>query len=660
MTKFVMNIEKIINNNKVNQDYPLVKEMEDTLTDIYKKNLDEDILENDKNLLLQVKENNKYNITLYPNNIDLTNFKLEENLIKLQDNLIFNGSYIRTSLLNLTNLNTYKKEIFITSLININWKDILTDKYDELDDMYVKKVNEYIIYIHKTCATSPAQVLFSYIANNNTLDNTNYLMRFGMYQNDFYATPMFILDYNLNLNYINKNNSKDNKFLDPIFKTPLDLFNINIDTKNITNDIFSIIEKKEYNETVKEYILKTTDINKLKDKLTCIEYALDLYINEECLIIKQQIRLIILELLNDKITFKRHPGFYAEIINLEKIDNELFLIITQQNYLDLRKQLKYFNSIETLNTSLLEYYMKIDNSQDFYNYIKFISGKIDQEIINNILTYNPVNIITKGIHKNYLSEYNIYKIILLGNDLNYSKFINFNVDIAINFIDKIISMCKIKSFYFIYKLSPDIINILDSNKNTILHRINQDKINQDNNKEILIDFIKLIITLDANILTKKNNNGETCLLYHAKKNNLFIVETLINIIKSHEILNTNIFKEVDNDNNNILHILSSNNYNLQLIKLVIFDNLDIINMQNNLLQTPILISTLYSAEDIFFLYKSLDADMDLCDEYGNLVYHYICLNSLCLGIIIKNKHNIFGYKPSNYCKISTNYYYFSN
>jgi len=653
MTKFGMNIEKIINNNKVNQDYPLVKEMEDILTDIYVKNLDEDILENDKYLLLQIKPENKYNITLYQNNIDLNNFKLEENILKIQDNLIFTGSYIRSALINLNNLNCYKKEIFITSLININWKDILTDNYDDLDDMYVKKNNDYIVYIHKLCASSPAQVLFSYFTSLTKIESkTNYLMRFGLYQNDFYASPMFILDYNLNLNYINRNNSKENTFLDPIFKTPLDLFNINLETKNIYNDIFSVIEKKEYNDNFKEYIKKTADLNKLKDKLTCIEYALDLYINEECLIINQQLRLIILELLNEKTVFKRHPGFYAEIINLKEIDNDLFLIITQQDYLVLRKELKDFNSIETLNSSLLEYYIKIDNANDFYNYIKFISGKIDQEIINNIIIHNPVNIITKGINKNYLSEYNIYKIILLGSDLNYTKLINFNVDIAINFIDKIISLCKIKSFYFIYKISPDIINILDSNKNTILHNMNED-----NNKDNLIDFIKLIITIDINILNKKNINGESCLIYHAKKNNLFIVETLIDIIKSKE---NNILKEIDNDNNNILHILSSNNSNLRIIKLIIFDNLDIINGQNNLLQTPCIIATIHSAEDIFFLYKSLNAHMDLYDQYGNSVYHYICLNSLCLGMIIRNKHNIFGYKPSDYCKISPTYYFFTN
>ena len=64
MTKFVINIEKIITNNRIKKDYQIVKEMEDTLTDIYKKNLDNDILDNDESLILEV-SNNKYNISLY-------------------------------------------------------------------------------------------------------------------------------------------------------------------------------------------------------------------------------------------------------------------------------------------------------------------------------------------------------------------------------------------------------------------------------------------------------------------------------------------------------------------------------------------------------------------------------------------------------------------
>ena len=61
--------------------------------------------------------------------------------------------------------------------------------------------------------------------------------------------------------YINKNNSQDNKFLDPIYKTPLDLFNICIENKPYQPDIFDIIQKKDYTELVN---LTSYDLNKLK------------------------------------------------------------------------------------------------------------------------------------------------------------------------------------------------------------------------------------------------------------------------------------------------------------------------------------------------------------------------------------------------------------
>ena len=114
--------------------------------------------------------------------------------------------------------------------------------------------------------------------------------------------------------------------------------------------------------------LTSYELNKLKDKLTCIEYALDLYMSEECLIISQQLRLIILE-LNKHITFKRHPGFYAELIGLKDKDNELFLILTNKEYLDIRKNINNFNNLNEINSNILDYYIKTDKANDFYSYI---------------------------------------------------------------------------------------------------------------------------------------------------------------------------------------------------------------------------------------------------------------------------------------------------
>ena len=56
--------------------------------------------------------------------------------------------------------------------------------------------------------------------------------------------------------------------------------------------------------------------------------------------------------------------------------------------------------------------------------------------------------------------------------------------------------------------------------------------------------------------------------------------------------------------------------------------------------------------------KSFEADLDVKDTYGNTVYHYICANSMCLDMVIKNIPNFFGLKPKDYCHLSPKYYHF--
>ena len=118
MTKFVINIEKLITNNRIKKDYQIVKEMEDTLTDIYKKNLDNDILDNDESLILEV-SNNKYNISLYN---DKFNINMEE-LEKYYDKLVFTGSYIRSVL-----MNTNFKKTLIEECKNMFYDELFEEK----------------------------------------------------------------------------------------------------------------------------------------------------------------------------------------------------------------------------------------------------------------------------------------------------------------------------------------------------------------------------------------------------------------------------------------------------------------------------------------------------------------------------------------------------
>jgi hypothetical protein len=630
-----INIEKIIKNDKISKEYNVVKDMEDKLVEIYQKNNDIDFLEENKMGLLYFIENNKYSIKFYKNIQDiLIQFDIDKYILNNLNNFVFTGSAIRTIL---SPKESYRKEIFIYPLNNIKWSKVINlDKYEELDNVYFMKHNEYIINLVKNTYITPSQILL----------NGPYIKRFGLYNNALYASPMFIFEYSMKIKYI-----KDN-FIDPIFKKQLDLFDLDILEKKNEDNIFDIIDKKDYETLVN---LTTFDLNKTKDNLTCIEYAMKKYIEEECEIIQKQLKLIIYELLKN-LHFQRNPGFYAELIKLDNYDLEMYEILVNPDYIKLRQQIDSFKSIDELNLSLLNYYIRNDMSNEFYSFIKLLCIKPPSDIFKTIIELNPVKIIQEGITKKYFSDYNIYKIILMSQNLNYFNYIDFNINVAVNFLDKIIKNSLTKSFYYLYKHDSSIINSVDSENRSLLHQITEN--NSNIQKDSSEDIIRLIITLDENSLTKRDMDNNTPLLYHALNNNYKITEILIKIIKEKNL--SNIFSDENNNKDNILHILTKNNSNLKIIKLIVYDFLELINKKNINDETPILISCKNSAEDLYYLLKGVGADVDIPDIYGNLPEHYICLNEICIGMAIRNKPNIFGFLPSDYCKISHKYYYFIN
>jgi ankyrin repeat protein len=108
---------------------------------------------------------------------------------------------------------------------------------------------------------------------------------------------------------------------------------------------------------------------------------------------------------------------------------------------------------------------------------------------------------------------------------------------------------------------------------------------------------------------------------------------------------------------NILHYLCRTSH-IDIIKKILPYIDSILNIKNGNGNTPIIEGAINSQEDIVYLLKSINADLNITDKYGNTVYHYICLNELCVVLAIENKQNIFGFKPSDYCKLALNYYYF--
>ena len=642
-----MNIEKIIKNNKIEKEYQIVKEMEDMIQNIYKNNVDTDIFDDEKLLLYRINENNNINIKLYKNpNELLSKIELPNFLNEIYSDLIFYGSYVRTALIEVDKVNdkvndNTNLELFIASYKLI---DNLDDKFtsngfEKSETGFYKKNSDIIIHFISNRFKSIGEVLLF----------NPYLTRFGIHNNEFIVSSMFIIEYNRNLKHINK------KKLDPKFSTEIDLFHLKKKLEKKPDTIFDLIMKKDFASFSNLLGFK---LDETKDGLTPIEFAIKLYKLEECDIISYQLKLIIFELF-DKIKFVRNPGFYAIMIRLYEKDATMYEILIGKidKSIDINeiseisdnddKKIGVNGDINILkiNYYLLQHYISNDDYDAFYSYLKLYVKKIDSKLIQLIYEKNPKKIITEGIKKKYFSLSNIYKLILYTQDLEYFDLIDFDMNIACNYLEDIIKKGLIRSFYFLFKQDKMIIQFKDSDGNTILHTIQDEGLYE--------DMIKLIITLDPSILFIKNDNGETPILYNAKQKKLKIVES---IIKNYS--NTDLFEQINNDGDTFLHLLSNNNENIKLIKMFIYDNLYLIDKVNMTNETPILIACKFGCEDIYFLLKSLNADLSILDYYGNSVYHYICLNSIIIGSVIENKPNIFGYTPEDYCDISPNYYAF--
>lgn len=631
-----MNIEKIIKNNKIEKEYGIVKEMEDMIQNIYKTNADTDILDDEKLLIYRINLENNFNIKLYksPNEL-LDGIILPDFLQEIYSDLIFYGSYVRCALIN---DNTMKVngdtsttlELFISTYVSIENLDekFLSNGFEKSETGYYKKSGDMVIHFISTQFKSIGEVLLF----------NPYLTRFGIHRGEFIVSSMFIIEYNLNIKHINT------KKLDPKFSTEIDLFHLKKKLEKKSDTIFDLIAKKD--SIVIENLMKYK-LDSLLDGLTPIEFALKLYRNEECDIISHQLKLIIYELL-DKVKFFRLPGFYAQIIRLNEKDSKMYDILTTNEFKTIMDKIRIngeINGIKDLNYKLLEYYISNDDSDNFYSYLKLYVKKIDTLIIKLLCDYNPKKIITEGIKRKCFNQNNIYKLILFTQDLEYCELIEFDVNIALNYIEEIVNRSLLRTFFYLFKQDKTIIKFKDSDGNTLLHRIAE--------SGAYIDMIKLIVTLDSEILSIKNDDGDTPLIFHIKQKNYLIVEFLIKNYQESRLL-----EQQDENANSILHLLSNSDSNLKLIKMFIYDNLDLIDKVNNTNDTPILISTKSSAENIYFLLKSLNADITILDGYGNSIYHYICLNSIVIGSVIENKPNIFGYTPEDYCEISTKYYAF--
>jgi len=473
------------------------------------------------------------------------------------------------------------------------------------------------------------------------------LDRIMLYENKLLASGMFILEfYKSSTIYLSND-------LDPYFNIPIDIL-----------DIYDKNRNKNINLTTQQMIEKVMDKTQINHKDMC-NYNNQKYSVPEFIIIKimeTTNELIIekqLEMLEYflKFDYYRPIFFVAKSSGFHKKYPEMYNNITNKiNKYDLTDT-DDNNNLETtyhIDMYILNNLISKDNVKLFFEYMNKMNiinkfkteSKTTKKIIEWIILYNAKKIIYEII--TLMNKKDFYKLIfmtqelkLLGNDFLTNYIAGDKVlddeenNLILELLQDIINNNLIKSFQVILKLCKKNIDL-----QKLFFKLNTEKSS---------DILDIIIKKNINNLDTKNDNGETPLIYYAKNNlSSFVSKLLIN--------NAN-YELFDNDNNNFLHILCQNK-NTECIKHNIKKILNIIDSKNNLFMTPAIIATQNACEEIFYILKCNGANLNICDIYGNTVFHYITKNSICIGLCIQNKKNKYGLTPFDYCTLNPEFYYF--
>jgi hypothetical protein len=646
-----IDVPNLVKTNTIYDKVELIKNYEDTLEKIFITNEKSNLVSNSTVFLYKIidKDNlfdNIKNITVEKineyinfnnNNVNNNNDNNDNN--DIMKDIFITGTYIRSHINYQKNYENYvKKELILYNLGDKKWKNIVDlSLYVNNSSEYVYNANDFKIILIKKKYKSESHILLQ----------NNYLKRVGWKNGIFYVSYMFLIEYKKTYNLINMS------FRDPHFKTsfdPLDIYCVQ-DKKKEKNLIkiidlidLQLLNKFKNIELEKLQLIKNNHVNfKEECKKTCIEYALEKYLKCEHPILKNELKQIILYLSN--ITYKRPLYLYYKYLNIyDNIEEIIYSLKNKYNiiYDDINNIC--FKSVDDIDNYIIEHCIIKDNPIFLFDYLKYIEINVNKNILSLIIKNKSLSIISYIIKNKSISLNLIYYLILMTEELDMFKNIEFNIDVALNYLKDIIENCLISSFYFLYKCDNSIINFLFENDNTLLHIINLKNINKDKIK----CFINLILKLNPELINKTNIYNQTVMIYHSEKNP-YDIDIFYDFIFDPTIL--------DNDENTFLHHLCK--YNVPLtVKKFATKYIEILNLPNKNYETPIIISCINNLEDVFYKLKSLDVSLNSKDIYGNTIYHYICKNSMCIGMIIENTKNIFGYMPSDYCVISNKYYNF--
>jgi hypothetical protein len=353
-----------------------------------------------------------------------------------------------------------------------------------------------------------------------------------------------------------------------------------------------------------------------------------------------------------EISIKRPPYLYAKVLGINKTMPEVYTYLKAlKNQYNLPEIVADVKTLDDINTNIINLLILNDSVENFFDYVNFVKLKISKSVIDTIVKNNSLKIMENLIKNKLVDTHMSYYLIFMSENFDLVEQQNFSVDIdiAINYLKDILQNGKARSFFYLFDRDISIINTLFEDNKNILHMVKLQK-----NFQSCSDLIELIIKLKPELLNLKDSNKETPIVYHAKHD-----PEIVKIFLEYEFDYT----LGDSNGNCFIHNLCQNNEKEDchdILKLALKRCPELIDMPNKKSETPMIICCKNNLENMFYVLKGLGANMDAQDLYGNTVSHYICSNSMCLGMIIENKQNYFGLTPSDYCKVSNKYYNFLN
>lgn len=644
--------------------------------------------------IYKVSEYDFFNLTVNMNDIlNDPNIKEFSELFDEPECLCYSGPMIKRY------LNPIKINIPIKNYYNVSVIDTKTNPIDMIKDsklienielknnIYTIKTSNTTFYLNKKS---------NLILSNTVLKIEEPLDRIVLGHNDIWVSGMFILELYKKISCYNSD------IVDPIFRYPEDILNIynreKLDDKNIKYLIDSVNVGKI--KLFDKKIIESTLIQYNNQRYNVLEYVLIKMMDNKHPVINYNLKIIINHL--SSYSYNRPIFFVAKLIGFDKKYPALYeSLIEIPHEIDIEHtvNIKTLETVYHIDMFIINHLIKKDNDAMFIKYItkmhiknKFKqSSKTSLKICTWIIENKAFRIVNSMIESNLLCDILKYKIIflteefnLLGRDfieryLNNSGINNKTQDSRIKItkkekvkensseitidsitdseedelkiskelrdiillnLDNIVKKGLTRSFYIILKLCSDILQTDFYKDGNILHIIDSD---------ISIDILEIILKINPELINQQNTKGLTPINIYSKYGLTKSITLLLEYNSDYTI--------TDNDNNTFIHTLCCYGHQ-NTIQSIIRNVIDIIDVKNNKYMTPSIIAAKNGYEEIVYTLKGLDSDMNATDIYGNTVYHYICNSSICLGILVPNNSNKFGFTPKDYCKIDNNFYHF--